>query len=388
MINIKEKKNCCGCGACVQKCSMQSISLKEDNEGFLYPFVNYETCIDCGICEKVCPVINKNESRGPLNVYAAINPNEEERMKSSSGGIFSMLADFVLREGGVVFGARFDNNWNVLHDFSETKEGIKKFRGSKYIQSRIGETYIQTRDFLKEGRMVLYSGTPCQIAGLKSFLGKEYDNLLTIDIICHGVPSYKVFLKYLREDVISKYKFYNIKSVNFRDKIFGWKKYSLRFELGNDSQKIKSIKSHLLKNPFLRGFRNNVYLRPSCYECPFKKNNSGSDMTLGDLWGICDMNIGLKDDDKGISVVLTNTKKSLRIFDQQNATATIIDYNKVVHHNPALISSALMSDFRESFFSNIDAPFDTLINKYFPISFKQHVFMVIRDIVSYFFYNF
>ena len=199
MIDILNKKDCCGCSACVQKCPKQCISLKEDNEGFLYPQVNQQECISCGICKKVCPIINPNEKRTPLQIYAAINKNEEIRRQSSSGGIFTLLSEEILKEGGVVFGARFDENWEVKHDYTENVKGLVNFRGSKYVQSRIEDNYKKVETFLKQGRKVLFSGTPCQIAGLKRFLSKEYDNLLTVDFICHGVPSPKVWRLYLYE---------------------------------------------------------------------------------------------------------------------------------------------------------------------------------------------
>lgn len=168
MISIKDKQDCCGCAACVQRCPKQCITLHEDNEGFLYPQVDESLCIDCGLCEKVCPVINQADERTPLGVYAVKNPNESVRMQSSSGGVFTMLAEHIIDEGGVVFGACFDECWEVVHSYAETKEALAKFRGSKYVQSKIGSTYQQAEGFLKSGRKVLFSGTPCQIAGLKN----------------------------------------------------------------------------------------------------------------------------------------------------------------------------------------------------------------------------
>ena len=199
MIHITDREKCCGCEACIQRCPQQCITLHEDGEGFLYPETDEGRCIDCGLCEKVCPVIFQGTGRRPLNVYAAKNPDEEIRWESSSGGVFTLLAEKILSEGGVVFGARFDARWEVVHDYTENVEGLSAFRGSKYVQSRIGDSFRQTECFLKTGRKVLFSGTPCQIAGLKLFLKKEYDNLLTVDFICQGVPSPGVWRKYLKE---------------------------------------------------------------------------------------------------------------------------------------------------------------------------------------------
>lgn len=204
MINIIEKKDCCGCSACVSICPKHCITMSLDNEGFLYPQVDNESCIDCGLCEKVCLVLNQGKECKPFQVYAAKNINEEIRMKSSSGGIFTLLAEQILHEGGVVFGARFNADWEVIHDYTETKEGLAAFRGSKYVQSRLGDSFCQAEHFLRQGRKVMFTGTPCQIAGLKLFLRKTYDNLLTVDFICHGVPSPGVWKKYLEELIALK----------------------------------------------------------------------------------------------------------------------------------------------------------------------------------------
>ncbi|MCS2450406.1 Coenzyme F420 hydrogenase/dehydrogenase, beta subunit C-terminal domain [Bacteroides thetaiotaomicron] len=179
--------------------------MHEDEEGFLYPLIDMSFCIECGLCENVCPVINQSEVCSPLKVYAAKNPNEQIRLSSSSGGIFTMLAEQILKENGIVFGARFDEKWEVEHDYADTLDGIAAFRGSKYVQSRIGDSYQRVEDFLRKGRKVLFSGTPCQVAGLKRFLhNKEYDNLLTVDVICHGVPSPLIWRKYLEETIRPK----------------------------------------------------------------------------------------------------------------------------------------------------------------------------------------
>ena len=279
MIEILDKYKCCGCEACVQTCPKHCISFKEDEEGFRYPQINKKSCIDCGLCEKVCPIINQAESHKPLNVYAAKNTNIKELLNSSSGGIFILLAKTVLRQGGVVFGAKFDENWNVIHAFAETEEEAQTFMGSKYVQSRIGNTYTQARDFLKQGRKVLFSGTPCQIAGLNYYLKKDYDNLLTVDVICHGVPSPKVWHRYLDEikgNVCKKEKdtFYSfnhfisrrnsktstdvqIESISFRDKRTGWKNYSFTLTLAEiKAEEIKQVSfSHIFhQDPYIKLF--------------------------------------------------------------------------------------------------------------------------------------
>lgn len=194
MIHIEDKSRCCGCAACMQRCPKLCITMSEDEEGFLYPKVDVSLCIDCGLCEKTCPVINQDEPHEPFAVYAAKNKDEKTRRESSSGGIFTMLAEQTIKSGGVVFGAKFNEQWEVEHGGVETIDDLAALRGSKYLQSRIGETYQEAERFLKEGREVLFSGTPCQIAGLKKYLRKDYPALLTVDVICHGAPSLESFV--------------------------------------------------------------------------------------------------------------------------------------------------------------------------------------------------
>ena len=198
MIEIINKTDCCGCSACEQACPKRCISLLPDKEGFWYPQVEKSACIDCGLCEKVCPVLNSKPERKPLHVYAAINKNEEIRAKSASGGMFTLIAQRVIDEGGVVFGVKFDEHWNVVFGYTETIEGLEAFRRSKYVQAWVGESYKQAKSFLDTGRKVLFTGVPCQIAALLLFLRKPYDNLLTVDLLCEGVPSPKLWKRYLR----------------------------------------------------------------------------------------------------------------------------------------------------------------------------------------------
>ncbi len=386
MINIQDKKDCCGCNACVQRCPKHCITMQEDCEGFLYPKVDESLCIDCGLCEKVCPVINQAASREPLAVYAAKNPDEEIRCQSSSGGVFTMLAEHTIENGGVVFGAGFNENWEVEHRYTETKEGLAAFRGSKYVQSRIGETFKQAETFLKQGREVLFSGTPCQIAALKLFLRKEYDNLITVDFICHGVPSPGVFRTYLDEE---KEKFarerdgknsvsssipslaereslstieneVNIEAISFRDKKKGWKKFSFVLVLSKASaegEKNTVSSSYTLReNPFLRGFLADLYLRPSCHACPTKNLKSGSDITLGDYWGIAQTMPEL-DDDKGVSVITVNTQRGKVLLLSVGAELHKADYEDVKLKNPAICHSSRIPKRRKEFYSNTGESF-------------------------------
>lgn len=323
MINITKKSNCCGCSACVQRCPKKCIIMKEDEEGFLYPLVDSSKCINCNLCEKVCPLINNPEKVRPIKVLAVKNCNEEERMASSSGGIFIALAKKVIEKGGVVFGAAFDKNWEVVHVYSETIEGVIPMMGSKYVQSRIGDSYYEAENFLKSGRIVLFTGTPCQITGLHNFLHKEYSNLLSVDCLCHGVPSPGIWSRYLNEELnLIHYKFDRegtiesssfksmISNINFRNKsVRGWRKFSFVIQSISKSKENSFLLSEFHKdNTFMKGFLSNVYLRPCCHKCKCKNGVSHSDLTLADFWGI-DLISPEFYDDKGVSLVLVNSEK-------------------------------------------------------------------------------
>ena len=370
MINIIDKKNCCGCNACVQHCPKSCITMQEDEEGFLYPIVDQEVCIDCGLCEKVCPVLNQGEERKPLQVYAANNTNEEIRMQSSSGGVFTLLAETIIQEGGVVFGARFNDDWEVIHDYTETQEGLATFRGSKYVQSRIGDSYCQAEQFLKKGRKVLFSGTPCQIAGLNLFLRKEYNNLLTVDFICHGVPSPGVWKSYLEElialqgnrknSVLSHSKpiilnsIRDISRIEFRNKRLGWKKYSfaltLSVPIGHGTKNTVLLSEPYNENIFMKGFLADLYLRPSCYACPAKCLKSGSDITIGDYWGIQNVMPEI-DDDKGICCLMVNTDKGRQLLSSKEwIEYRKSDYSTVIKYNMACVVSVAPNLKRKLFF--------------------------------------
>lgn len=364
MINIIEKVNCCGCSACVQACPKQCICFDEDEQGFRYPLVNKDLCVDCGLCENVCPCLNQNEKKEPLKVVAAKNPNEDVRLKSSSGGFFSMIAEKIIDEGGVVFGARFDENWEVMHDYTETLDGIEAFRGSKYLQSRIGETYRQTRVFLNDGRKVLFSGTGCQIAGLKKFLRKDYDNLLTIEILCHSVPSPLVWRKYMNEKCNGN----QIESINFRDKRSGWSNYSYSIVVKhNGGEYIESASGH-----YMRGLTSNLTTRPSCSQCPARFGKSGADIVLGDCWGIWNLKPEM-DDNKGVSIVETFSKKGQHFISDLNYEYTELQLEDLAKYNSGLSTLKPIHKEHNRFFMEIGSniPVSKSFDKYLQISNKS-----------------
>lgn len=348
MIEVKDKKNCCGCSACASVCPRHCITMVEDSEGFLYPQVDEESCVNCGLCEKVCNELNPYDTREPLQVLAAINKDDEVRQKSSSGGIFHLLAEKTIREGGVVFGARFDENWQVVIDYAEDMKGVEAFMGSKYVQARMGKAYADAKRFLNEGRKVLFSGTPCQVAGLHKFLRKPYDNLLSVDLICHGVPSPKVWRVYL-EEVVKQGQ--SISCVEFRNKEKGWKKFSF-FLRYNGVGKTVSMLSPFTENHYMKAFLSDIILRPSCYECKARGCSSQSDITIADFWGIETL-LPEMDDDKGTSLVLVNTNAGKNAVDVTKVTMSSSTYECVKRFNPACCYSPKVHPKRKMFFMNL-----------------------------------
>ena len=409
MINILDKKDCCGCASCVQVCPKQCISMNEDCEGFLYPKVDSAACVDCGLCEKVCPVINQGYTIVPLATYAAKNKDEKIRYKSSSGGVFTLIAEQILADGGVVFGARYNENWEVIHDYTETFEGLEAFRGSKYVQSVIADNYKYAKQFLLEGRKVLFSGTPCQIAGLKKFLCKEYENLLTVEVVCHGVPSPKVWRDYLQykraQHVVGKNTVSSsidelpvITGISFRDKTNGWKKYGFKIcyaaskaaenSVSKSANIVNSEITPFNEDIFMKGFLKNLYLRPSCYQCMARQGKSGADIAIADYWGIQRIHPEL-DDDKGVNLVLINTQKGQTYFDAIVATLTytISDCRKAIANNPCIVKSVAEPSQRVQFWREYErqgiACIDGICQSMTPSKFKVLFGRIVRKLKSF-----
>lgn len=405
MINITEKHLCCGCSACVQICPKHCISLSEDEEGFLYPEVSLEQCIDCGLCEKVCPMISRPSPIEPLETLAVKNRNEEERMKSSSGGVFIALARRVIEKGGVVFGAVFDEDWEVKHTYAESLEEVHPMMCSKYLQSRIENTYFEAGQFLKQGREVMFAGTPCQITGLKKYLRKDYPNLLAVDFLCHGVPSPGVWRTYLREtfgiaaqraatgkNTVLSLSLKNVPAIagiSFRDKtLSGWKKYS--FVVWGKSASKADKNSVLLSaihrdNPYMRGFLSNLYLRPSCYRCLCKNGISHSDITIADYWGV-DRIMPEFDDDKGIGLVLLNTEKGENIFSVLDMEIRQSSLDDARYFNGGFKENIAQPSKRTSFFAELNKgnSVENAVNKALQMSFFVKLKRNVKRIIKYF----
>ena len=306
-LSMMGKHTCCGCIACVHICPVLCISMEEDGEGFLYPVIAEDDCIHCHQCEAVCPTQKPQPSGGDAETYIAYLKDGELRRQSSSGGVFSAAADWVLGQGGVVFGAAFDEHYEVHHIAVESEAELRRLRGSKYVQSRMENAYPSVKRYLESGRVVLFTGTACQIAGLKSYLGGDDDGLYTIDVLCHGVPSPKIW----RMNLAAKQAQYGaaIAHIEFRAKEKGWKKFQMSMVF-SDRQ---TYCVHHFQDPFMRMFLDNLDLRPSCYDCPFMGIPRASDISIGDCWGV-ERHTPEMDDDKGTSVVLVHSAKGKDLF--------------------------------------------------------------------------
>lgn len=365
-----EKYECCGCSACAEACVKGCIMMKSDEEGFMYPITNESECISCRLCEKVCPERNVLEEKKPLHVYAARNLNDEVRGRSSSGGIFYLLAQKILSKKGVVFGVRFDEKQMAVFDYAQNSQELERLMGSKYVQAQVGDTYEKVKSFLRDGLWVMFSGTPCQIAGLKRYLRKDYEKLLTVDIACHGVPSPKVWNKYIDE---LQEKNGKIQSINFRSKYKGWKNFMFSVSYIKNNKAIQS-RTPFWNNLFMRAFLSDLILRPSCYLCKFKGGRSGSDITLGDYWGIQYIKPNM-DDDKGTSIILINTTKGYDALDFDKIKSEETTYSQGYSMNPALLNSPNQPLKRAEFFEKINDKecVGVLMNKMLQSSWKERI---------------
>ena len=375
MEKIVSKVFCTGCGCCCNICPKGAISMISDNNGFKYPVIDHEKCINCGLCKKRCPIfLGKNKTLNEC--YAAYNTDDHVLMSSSSGGIFYQLASLVLEDNGIVIGAAFDNNQKLVHTIATNKNDMLKLMGSKYLQSDLKKIYKIIKETLTN-KKVLFVGTPCQVAGLKSYIGSENPNLICVDLICHGVPSIKLFEKYVEElqisnsDVLNKY--------NFRDKSTGWDNYSVSIKFGNSSKKELST-----NNSYMKLYLSNLALRESCYNCNFKLGNKYSDITLGDYWGIQNFHKDMYNK-KGVSAVIINTKKGAEVFDKikNNIIYRKTSLNDIVSGNPCLKKSCDIPLKREMFFEDMkNYSCNELCKKYCKIPLYKKIIMKLKSIIK------
>lgn len=367
MIDLTDKKYCCGCTACYSICTHSAIMMARDEEGFSYPVINLEKCVGCGLCEQVCPmitVIPEGQQNQPI-IYAAVNKNEEIYLSSSSGGIFFSLCEYIIHNKGIVYGAIFDDNFHVKHAAATTIEGCRKFQGSKYTQSDIREIFPKIKSELKSNIPVLFSGTPCQVSGLKNYLRKPYNNLYTCDLVCHGVPSPLLFKEYLT--LISKGK--RIKSIAMKSK----RPYEKGTAINIEFIQGKNIRRTLETDIWNTLYFNHYALRPSCHICPFTNFNRTGDITIGDFWNFEKVRPDFHTN-QCISLVMINSRKGQYLFDQIRMKLDIELSNSKECTQHQLQYPAPISPLRDIFWKDYHAfGFPFVSRKYLGYTYKARI---------------
>lgn len=347
MIQISDKSQCTGCTACQQVCAHRAINMEYDSEGHSYPMVDTQICIDCGLCEKVCPIQHKERIPQDVNldnlkVYAAYNKDNGVRERSTSGGIFTSLSQYILNRGGIVYAARFNDKYHIIHSSFNKIEDIDPYRGSKYAQSELNDTFKSIKSELTS-RVVLFVGTPCQVAGLKSFLRKEYDNLYTCDFICMGISSSKMWDEYL----VDYWKGKNIERIFFKDKRGGWHQWKMLIK----HQEGEYLSSGM-EDPFFYSYLTHLSYRPSCLECPFRTCRRLSDFTIADCWGIDKVNPSF-DDNKGCTTLILQSRKAELAFSQikEDLESKLYNIDYVKKYNPYIVKQIQSHPDREKFYT-------------------------------------
>jgi len=362
MNNISSVTDCVGCSSCVQVCPKQAITFQENEEGFFYPKIN-KNCIDCGICQAHCPQLKQIKKNELKRCYASWILDEKKLKRSSSGGVFRALAEYFLQNDGVVYGAAYLNDNSVEHIRVDNMNSIDLVCGSKYVESNCYGVYSQVKADLKDGNIVLFSGTPCQCAGLRAYLGKNYNNLLVVDIICHGVPSKKMFEAYL-DYIENKYNA-NIVSYNFRDKEkHGWSltyKYQYKKKNGKISHKsgIASLET------YYQSFLDGTIYKESCYSCKYAQCNRISDITLGDFWGVEKFDI--EKNFNGVSAVIINTFIGKQMLDKVKDKLHIqsVEYSDISENNGNLRAPSVRAPVRDNIYRELkEYGYEYIANKY------------------------
>lgn len=381
MKEICSSSDCTGCMACVNGCAQNAISIVQDEEGFDRPQINEDLCVDCGLCQRICPINHHPETEEPKKIFSGWASDEEVRLGSSSGGAFTEIARPVLEEGGVVFGCALNDKLQAEHTYVETLEDLaRRLSGSKYVQSRIGNSYAQTKDFLKQGRKVLFSGTPCQIAGLRNFLRKDYDNLTTVDLICHGVPSPMIFEDY--KQYMQERENMELIEVKFRCKKSSWIFFNMTL-IGHveKSSAKKTYCGGYYEDPYIRGFLRDYFLRPSCHKCYFTSTKRCSDFTIADWWGYKKETSADKDFAcKGVSLVFANTEKALKMIPCMKMQLRERTVEEAKRTNISLSHPFPMPEMRKFFWEHYrKMTFEELVGKYmmpekvsWDVNWKQH----------------
>lgn len=366
------KKECNGCGICTYVCPVQAITMIKDEEGFLYPHINEEKCIKCNKCKNVCSNFNI-EKQYEEKVYATYTRNKDELSNCSSGGMFYIIAKYVIENDGVVFGVKYDENLKAVHDYSENLEECKKFRGSKYVRSDTKDSYSKVKEFLNQEKMVLFTGTPCQCNALKVYLGKDYQKLITCDIICHANPSPKVFEKYKEELASRKNK--KIKNIYFRSKENGWRNQTPIVEYEDGEKEEEAT--------YYTAFVRELLGRPSCNSCKFATINRATDFTIGDLWGVEKIKPELSGT-QGISILTINSNNAEKIFEKIKKDMNYYEINKELAYSCNHYKNVPVNKNRDKFFEKIDSEKSiiTLMKKYSKVSIISRIKRKIGSIIK------
>ncbi|MBR6951279.1 MAG: Coenzyme F420 hydrogenase/dehydrogenase, beta subunit C-terminal domain [Oscillospiraceae bacterium] len=370
-----DKALCTGCGVCATICPVSCITMQADEFGFLYPSVVEDSCVSCGKCDYVCPVLHSPAVYSPTTAYAAMNRSESDRLQATSGGVFELLARWVLEKGGVVFGAAYEEDFSVSHICIDDAEDLFLLKGAKYVQSKTGSSFLEAEEALQHGRYVLYSGTSCQIAGLKKALGKEYDRLICVDLICHGVPSPAVWQHYIDYRSGKDNAGIRPQTIYLRCKDTGWQNYSVMFDYG-----AQQFVQPSRQDAYMQGFIHNLYLRESCFQCRFKGIDRCSDFSLGDYWGIESQHPEM-DDHKGTSLVLLHTEKARKIWSgiQTECKFLKVDPSDAVQGNPMAVDSTSETPGKKTFVSNWNSEdFETLVFSIVPLPQTRHLSLIQR----------
>ena len=362
MAILAEKNRCSGCGSCAVSCPKDCIHMENDEFGFRYPVVDSNKCIQCNQCIKKCPVITTMDVKDENRFIAAKLIDLDIRQKSTSGGVFTVLAQYCLQHNGIVCGAVYDSAFQVVHVITKTETQIEKMRGAKYVQSRSEHVFSEIKDAVESGRWTLYSGTPCQVAALRAYLGKDYDKLILVDIVCHGVPSPLAWEKYLES--LENNSGSKLKHINLRSKVSGWSKYNYSTEFVYEDE--NRVLIHQNNNCYMKGFVSNLYLRPSCSNCSFKGVDRVSDFTLGDYWGIWNQYPDF-DDNKGTSMVIIHGEKGEKIWKLVEKRFEFIEVTEkeAIQENQSTMVSSNAHSNSELFWQliNQDIPFNDVINR-------------------------
>lgn len=375
VISIK-KEECCGCGACENVCPKKCIIMKQDDEGFFYPEVDESVCVQCNMCVNTCPFRNVAETAQPKECYAAIYEDEKIRMMSSSGAIFSLFGQYVISQRGDVFGSAFSDDFKRVEIIGvDNYKDLERLYGSKYVQSQVSFSYQHVKESLIDNKIVLFSGTPCQVSGLRRYLKRDYENLYCIDIICHGVPSPMLWEKYA-SSIEEKYGG-KISFINFRCKDKSWSQFGMKARVGD-----MVVFEPKENNSYLYMFLRNYCLRPTCYQCKMK-GHSEADITIGDFWGINNIYPDMNDD-RGISSIMVRNEKGKRLVElvKPHMTFRECTYEDIVRNNSAELYSVQWPKERNTFFLDINnLEFSRFESKYMNEGIKKKVIRLVKKMI-------